>query len=405
MRHYAVLTISVSALFLLFVGAFLNTRSLFYMSTVLIVTLLVLRGQAWLATRGLEFERIAPTVMLAGERVAMRIRVRSLLNIRRPLLFVLDELPPSLAHDADIRPLPVAPSYEQAVETRYELNPLKRGVYKWSDILVQSFDSLGLIRIDKVYSAEPFQITIHPAKIPLSLDLSALGGWGTSQSEEGRSRGHGIEPRGVREFGEGDSLRHVHWRTTARMGTLQVKEFETGFYANLAILLQLTSGTAAGSGTATTLEAMCGHAAYISDVMLQRGSAIVLPNLERGEVAPAHSAGMRFRQVCDALASAQADRPGRFADELIAADASLPAGTTVLVMLSAAEGGVAAELRKLATRCSVLVLVYNPEQYSGSKSVGSFYPATDPDFLASISAPNISIKVVPNPYGSQDKRR
>lgn len=405
MRHYAVLTLTVSALFLMFVGAFLNTRSLFYMSTVMIVTLLVLRAQAWLATRGLRFERVAPTTMVAGERVAMRIRVWSTLNIRRPLLFIVDELPPSLQHDADIRPLPVAPSREQAVETRYELNPLKRGVYSWSKIRVESTDSLGLINLQKMYQTEPFEITIHPAKISVAIDVASLSGWGANHSDEGRNRGYGIEPRGVREFVPGDSLRHVHWRSTARVGTLQVKEFETGFNTRLSIVMQLTEGTEAGEGAATTLEAMCGHAVYLADVMLQRGSVVDLPNLEPPRAETSASATHRIREINDALAVARSNRQTRFAGELEQIDRTLPNGSTVIVMVTAAEEGVSAAIRRIAARSYVLVLAYDPSPYAKDKVVADFLPATDPDFLAATAAPNVTLKLMPYPYAASEKAR
>lgn len=400
MRRYAVLTLTISAMFLLVVGAFLNTRALFYMSTVMIVTLISLRIQAWLATRGLRFERIAPTVIVAGERVTMRIRVWSTLKIRRPLLMIFDDLPASLLFDADIRPLPIAPTYEHAVETKYELKPLKRGVHRWSKIIVESTDSLGLVNVEKIYETEPIEVIIHPAKIPMALDMVSLSGWGASQSDEGRNRGEGLEPRGVREFRSGDSLRHVHWRTTARTGTMQVKEFETGYNTRLHIIPQLTAGTEAGRGERTTLEAMCGHAAFIADTMLQRGSSIELPNLEESGFIPATSAALRLRQICDALASAKADRKIPFASELAAIERSLPPGVTFIAMLSAAEPDVAAALRRISARARVLVLLYDPSSYAPAGEGSSLLPAVDQDFMAALAGPNTTVKIMPNPYGS-----
>jgi uncharacterized protein (DUF58 family) len=386
---------------LLIVGAFLNTWPLFYMSTVMLVTLVLLKLQAWLAVRGLKFERIAPQLIVAGERVPMRIRVWSTIDIRRPLLLIVDDLPDGLDHGVDLNPLPVAPSYNTAVETRYELLPMKRGVYKWSKILVTSYDSLGLIRVDAEYETDPFEVTIHPAKIPLGFDLSAMSGWGANQSDDGRNRGHGMEPRGVREYVSGDSLRHVHWASTARTGKLQVKEFDTGFNTNLYVLLQLTAGTEAGMGTATTLEAMCGHLAHLADVLLQRGSNVELSNLERRESAPAHAAGTRYREICDALSSANADRATRFAAEIEAMEERALPGSTVLILLTSAEEGVASAIRRLAERRKVHVLLYDPGPYPKEKIVVNFLTCTDKDFIASLASQNVRLSIMPYPYASE----
>lgn len=400
MRSYAVLTISVSAIFLLIVGAFLNTWPLFYMSTVMLVTLLLLKVQAWLAVRGLKFERVAPQLVVAGERVGMRIRVWSTIDMKRPLLLIVDDLPEGLDHDQDLKPLPIAPSFDTAVETRYELNPLKRGVYRWSSILVTSYDSLGLIRVDARYETEPFEVTIHPAKIPIGFDLGALSGCGANQGDDGRNRGSGMEPRGVREYSSGDALRHIHWPSTARTGRLQVKEFDTGFNTALYAALQLTHGTEAGAGSATTLEAMCGHLAHVSDVLLQRGSTVSLPNLEVTD-AVAHSATQRYKEICDALASAKCDRRTRFAGEIDEIATKAPAGSSVLILLTSAEEGVANSIRRLAEHRKVHLLLYDPSSYPKEKIVVDFLPCTDKDFLASLSSQNVTMTIVPYPYVSE----
>jgi uncharacterized protein (DUF58 family) len=390
----------VSAIFLLIVGAFLNTWPLFYMSTVMLVTLVLLKLQAWLAVRGLMFERVAPQVVVAGERVTMRIRVWSTIEIKRPLLLIVDKLPFGLQRDEELLPLPVAPSHDMAVETRYEILPMKRGIYRWEEILVTSYDSLGLIRVDAEYKTEPFQITIHPTKIPTSVDLAALGGWGSNQSDDGKNRGYGMEPRGIREYTPGDSLRHVHWPSTAKTGKIQVKEFDTGFNTVLRVLVQMTRGTEAGTDEESTLEAMCGHLAHICDVFLQRGSSVYLSNLESTDLIPAKSASSRYRQLCDALATATTNRNGRFADEIGNLSQNAPGGDSVMILLTSAEEGVARAVRLLAQTRKVHVLLYDPDSYPTSKMVIDFLPCTDKDFVAALAAPNVRISIMPNPYAA-----
>ncbi len=366
----------------------------------MILMLIVMRLQAGLATRGLRFERIAPTTIVAGELITMRIRVWSSIRLRRPLLFIIDDLPPGLLHQADMRPLPVAPDFEQAVETRYELRPHKRGIFRWSTIRVSSTDSLGIIRVEKSYETEPIELVVYPSQIPFGLDLVALSGWGANQADQGRNRGQGIEPRGVREFRSGDSLRFVHWRTTARTGQLQVKEFETGFNTNVTILIQQTAGSEAGKGAYTTLEAMCGHAAYLADVLLQRGSPVKLPNLEPAGAEPANSAGIRYEQIAEALAAAAADRSEPFAFEVDSLIETLGPSSTVVLFMAAAEPGLAESIRRLAGVASVVALVYSPDHFAGDKIDVRLRPSIDPDFLAKIAAPTVAIRLMQNPYAS-----
>lgn len=399
MRRYAVLVLSVTAIFLLVVGVFLRTPSLFFMSTTMIMTLVALRVQAHVATLGLRFERIAPHTMVAGELLAMRIRVWSTLRIRRPLLTIVDEIPPRLAADLDMRPLPIAPDADAPIETRYELRPARRGIYRWSAIRVRSFDSLGLVEVQRTYNTEVFEAIVHPAKYPFAVDLVALAGFGANQSDQGRNRGQGMEPRGVREFVHGDALRTVHWRSTARTGKLQVKEFETGYNTQVALLMQLSDGSDIGEGNDTTLEAMCGHAAFLAEVMLNSGSTVWLANLEPPELQAARSASLRLKQVLDALAGAEATRTTPFGSEVAALDKDIGFGTTVVVMVSVAEPGLAEAIRRLSMRNVVVLMVYNPAEFGSDKGRFKPAPATDPEFLAEVACPNVRIQIMSNPHG------
>jgi uncharacterized protein (DUF58 family) len=400
MRRYAVVTLAVTAIFLLIVGVFLRTPSLFFMSTTMIMTLLALRVQAHVATLGLRFERIAPHTMKAGELVTMRIRVWSTLRIRRPLLTIVDVIPPKLPADLDMRPLPVAPDADAPIETRYELRPARRGVYRWSAIRVSSSDSLGLVWVNRTYRTEEFEAIVHPALYPFSVDLLSLSGFGANQSDQGRNRGQGMEPRGVREFVHGDALRTVHWRSTARTGKLQVKEFETGYNTQIAVLIQLTYGSDVGVDANTTLEAMCGHVAFLAEVMLNAGSTIRLANIEPPDFPAAHSAALRKKQILDALAAVEATRTVPLSSELAELEKQIETGQTVVVLLSTAEKEVPEAIRRISARAGVVVMVYNPRDFLPPGATLRGTPATDPDFLAQLAAPGVRIQLMENPHGS-----
>jgi uncharacterized protein (DUF58 family) len=58
---------------------------------------------------------------------------------------------------------------------------------------------------------------------------------------------------GLRPYRPGDSLRHVHWRTTARRGELMVREYEDWPNDDLTIVLAARRG--AGDGDDALLEA------------------------------------------------------------------------------------------------------------------------------------------------------
>ncbi len=80
--------------------------------------------------------------------------------------------------------------------------------------------------------------------------------------------GHGPEYLGVREYRPGDSMRHVHWPSTARTGTVMVREFEEETTRRLAILVD----TSQDAGDAwTPLDRCCCAAASIALAAASQG--------------------------------------------------------------------------------------------------------------------------------------
>jgi uncharacterized protein (DUF58 family) len=86
-------------------------------------------------------------------------------------------------------------------------------------------------------------------------------------------RGIGQDYLGIREYRSGDNPRHVHWPSSARHGSLMVREFERERPHRLAILVD----TSADVGTdETPLDAVCSAAASIACLAMERGQPVDL---------------------------------------------------------------------------------------------------------------------------------
>lgn len=378
MRNVASFALTVSAAVLAVVAVMLNAPNLFYMGVALIATIGVSRIQAWLAVRGLKFERVAPESVRVGDLVTVEITVMSERKIRRPLITVLDALPQNMPISGRTPSLPIAPSYDIPVRTQYQFRPLKRGHYRWSGVLVDGSDSLGLVSRVREYPTEPAEMTVLPAPIPVSIEMPTAAGWGISEAESGQTRGAGLEPRGVREYVNGDSLRHVHWRSSARTGRLLVKEFEAGTHASAAFVFQLTKGTDIGRAEHTTLEAMCGHAAFLAEQFLRQGAKVEFPGLEIG--GSHGSPAERANEIYELLAGVEANQTATVSESLAAVSVHLPPGSAVFVFVAVQDPGLAPAIADLGTRGTTVVpLLYDPRALvSRMQRVPS---AADPDYV------------------------
>ena len=106
--------------------------------------------------------------------------------------------------------------------TTYRLPTVRRGVIPVGPLRVERRDPLGLARAT-LARGRTSTFVVHPRVLPLAGLLA-----GRSRSLDGPTAQRA--PRGtvtfhaLREYVVGDDLRHVHWRSTARTGTLMVKE-------------------------------------------------------------------------------------------------------------------------------------------------------------------------------------
>lgn len=380
----------MASLFLAVVAVLIQAPSLFYMGTALFALIGGSNLQAWLAVRGLRFDRLPVGSARVGDLVTVEVQVWSDYRIRRPLITIRDVLPDKLLY-RDLTPsLPIAPAYDLPIETQYQFRPLRRGKYRWSKLIVTGSDSLGLVTKQLGVRTEPVELTVVPRPIPVSLDLPLAAGWGISEAESGQTRGAGIEPRGIREYNTGDSLRHVHWKSSARAGKLLVKEFEAGTHAAAAFLIQRTAGSDIVNKERSSLDLICGHLLYLAEVFLQQGAKVEFPGLS------AHSAHGsvpdRLVEIGEALASIEDDQPAPVSSEVTRILPTLPLGSVLFVSLTVPDPHLAEAIAAGQTRgVTVVPLLYDARTIAPRAAAS----ATDSGFVESLRRANTNPVLMP----------
>jgi uncharacterized protein (DUF58 family) len=391
MRRVAGFALSLASLFLLLVAVLLDSSALFYMATALIATLLACRFQAWLSVRGLRFERVAPEAVHVGELVTVEITVWSEYKIRRPLVAILDSLPSKLDLLDRSPSLPVAPAFDLPVRTQYQFRAMRRGKFRWSGLNVVGTDALGLITMRLHYTTSPAEMTVFARPIPVSIDIPMAAGWGISEAESGNSRGAGLEPRGIREYSSGDSLRHVHWRSSARSQKLQVKEFEAGSHAVAAFVLQRTKNTDLGMGPETSLDLMCGHVTYLSDLFMRQGVRVEFPGLEGGKSQG--STGERMSQIEEMLSSIDADSDDNMGTQILRAESDIPPGSSVFFLAAVADPSLVPAIAELVQKgIQVVGLVYDAALFQMPGKKVPILSAASAEFVSQLE--NVGAKTV-----------
>jgi uncharacterized protein (DUF58 family) len=119
---------------------------------------------------------------------------------------------------------------------RYVLRNVARGRYRFEAVRAIFEDPFALARAELHLGTES-ALLVYPRLVDLDRLFTQSGGAMQSGGRVLLRRTAGFDLHSVREYEQGESLRKVHWRTTARRGTLMVKELEDMPHDEVAVLL------------------------------------------------------------------------------------------------------------------------------------------------------------------------
>ncbi|MFT7684790.1 MAG: hypothetical protein ACI9FB_000131 [Candidatus Azotimanducaceae bacterium] len=162
---------------------------------------------------GLTIHRGHTLPAFAGEDVEFNIRLsRGGVRTYEALVLGWD---PDLMQGADL----LNDDYEQTVKLYVQTK--KRGVFKPGRLLIQTFYPVGLFRAWSWLDLGVSTI-VYPRPVP----GGAMPDSSTKSDDGVISLSRGVDDfHGMRDYHEGDSLRHISWKSYARTDELLVKEF------------------------------------------------------------------------------------------------------------------------------------------------------------------------------------
>lgn len=158
---------------------------------------------------------------------------------------------------------------------RYAVPTDRRGVFPIGPLRVSRRDLFGLISVAREHG-EPVQVWVRPRVLPLQAVPA-----GVARSLDGQLDRvpHGsITFDSLREYVVGDELRRVHWRTSARIGQLMVREHVDTSLPRLVVLLdnRIVAHPDADAGSSATFEAACEAAASVFSAATRADLAVSL---------------------------------------------------------------------------------------------------------------------------------
>jgi uncharacterized protein (DUF58 family) len=170
--------------------------------------------------------------------------------------------------------------------------------------------------------------------------ITPLAGWrlptATLEGMRGdRQRTHQTTPlvTSVRPYLPGDAYNRIHWKSSARHMSLQVKEFEVEQASDVWLFVDLESRVQEGSGDDSTVEVGIRIAASIAFKALAENRAVGMTiSGHRLTILPADRGPRQYRKVMELLAAAEGDGVTPFGEILLRTTSRVRRGMAVVAV-------------------------------------------------------------------------
>lgn len=249
---------------------------------------------------------------------------------------------------------------------------LRRGVFEIGPLEVHMGDPFGLFSTT-LHFPDVVSFLVYPPIVELPrLDLPRGLISGSSRSSA-RSQQLTTSAAGIRSYMPGDSLRRIHWPSTARLGELFVKEFDLEPSGDLWVVLDLEKKAQAGEEEESTQEYGIIVAASLADRLLRenRGVGLVAWDAER-TVVPLERGHSQLWRIMEKLVLISQLGEEPLSMVLASLELKLGWGTSVVVITASCDPSWVSVLLGLTRRGAVpMAILLDPASFGGTGNVSA----------------------------------
>jgi uncharacterized protein (DUF58 family) len=201
----------------------------------------------------------------------------------------------------------VVPRDGRRLQTVYRLERVPRGRYRFAGAEVAIEDPFGLAR-QRQQLPDAGTLIVYPRLTPLTTLFSEHGLRAHGGGRMLLRRPAGFDLHSVREYQDGESLRRVHWPSTARRQQLMVKELEDAPRDEVVVVLDAQAGFGAGARPDWSFDAQVRAAGSILWAHARRGrNGSLMVTGAGAESVSVRSYERDWPRAMEALAAAEQD--------------------------------------------------------------------------------------------------
>ena len=224
---------------------------------------------------------------------------------------------------------------KSSCEIKYNYLCFKRGEYKMGPFVIYFFDPLNLFYFKRTYYVYS-GVVVYPQifkieRLP-ALTRSILPWFGI---ETARTSGDDDEFYGTREYKDGESVKRIHWISSARKNKLIVKQFQLQSFFGTTIIFNLEKAKNLGEGKESVAEYIIKIAASVAHYLTERGVSIELL-AHIGEIVhlPFNKGQEHLENILKILAIAQAESRISFSEAFEEFARYIPNDSSLVAVMS-----------------------------------------------------------------------
>ena len=308
-----------------------------------------------------------------GDRMRVTYTLRNGSRVPKPWLEVHN--PTTLPGGLPGRAITLRAEAERSWLVRASLS--RRGHFRIEPLHIRTGDPFGFFEASATVG-QGVSVVVYPRLEPLPLwRLPSASLEGSHASPERTLQTTPLATT-VRPYAPGDSMNRIHWRSTARHGEIQVKEFDLEQTADAWLILDLQQSIQAGHGDESTTEAAIRAAAAIADKALAENRAVGMTvNAGRTAYLPADRGGRQHQKIMQLLAAVEADSAVPLVETLIGSVGRLRRGMTAVVITASLDPSWVRPLAALRARgVSCVVVTLDAAAYASPAAAGGAAPDT-----------------------------
>ena len=289
----------------------------------------------------------------AGDVLRASYTVRNI--SRLPKLWLEVHNPTNLPVALPGQAISLGPRGERSWSVRVPLS--RRGHFRVEPLALRTGDPLGLFESHATVGSHS-TVIVYPR-------VETLPGWRLppaliegSHAQPLRTPHTTPHATSIRPYAPGDAYNRIHWKSSARQGELQVKEFDLEQTADVWIYLDLNARAHAGDGDESTLEYGVRAAASIAARALGENRNVgMTASGARIGILPADRGPRQYQKVMQVLAAVMANGDRPLAQVLVEGVGRLRRGMSAVIITPSLESDWVRPLSGLRTRGVEMVIV------------------------------------------------